>query len=56
MPTVAITTALQVIAELIPLIQAAQKSGQPISQADFDAAVGARDAALNKLDSDIAAR
>lgn len=53
MNPVTIEAGLQIIAELIQLIQAAQKNGTPIPAADFATVVGARNAALSKLDTDI---
>ena len=55
MPVVTVTTALEIVGQLLQLIQAAHATGGTISQADFDAAVAARDAALATLDADIAA-
>lgn len=52
---VTIETGLQVVQALIGLIQTSQSTGQPIDAAAWAAATGSRDAALAKLDADIAA-
>lgn len=52
-----VTDALQVIAQLVPVIQQAVANGQTtIDGATWATAIQTRDAALAKLDSDIAAR
>lgn len=52
---ISVETGLQVLSQLLTLIQNAQTSGHPIDAADWQAALNARDAALAKLDRDIAA-
>lgn len=52
---VTIATVLQTVRDLIALAQGSVDTGHPISQADFDAAVAQRNAALDRLDADIAA-
>lgn len=55
-PVVEVVDALQVAMQLLALVQQAQVNGQTtIAQSDFDAAVADRNAALTKLDADIAA-
>ena len=51
---VTVVEGLQVISQLIPLIQSAIATGQPIDAATWSQALGARDAAQAKLDQDIA--
>lgn len=53
---VTIESALQILAQIIPLIQAAVSSGQPIDAAAWTSAITTRDTALDKLDADIAAK
>lgn len=53
---VTIESALQVLAQVIPLIQQAVSTGQPIDAEVWAQAITARDAALDKLDADIAAQ
>lgn len=52
---ITVETGLQVLSQILTLVQAAQASGQPIDGAAWNAAIGARDTALVKLDADIAA-
>ena len=52
---VTVETGLQVVSQLLSLIQAAQKANTPINVDEWNAVVGARDAAIQKLDADIAA-
>lgn len=51
---VTIESALQVLAQVIPLIQNAVSTGQPIDAEVWAQAITSRDAALDKLDADIA--
>jgi hypothetical protein len=52
---VTVTSALQVVAQIVPLIQAAIASGsETVDPVEFAKAVGDRNAGLNKLDADIA--
>ncbi len=51
---ITIESALQVLAQVIPLIQNAVSTGQPIDADIWAQAITARDAALDKLDADIA--
>jgi hypothetical protein len=51
---VTVETALQIVAQLVPLIQSAVATGQPIDAATWAQALSARDAAQAKLDQDIA--
>jgi hypothetical protein len=53
---VTVETGLQIIAQLIALIQSSHANGQLIDQMTWDAAMKPRDAALAKLDADIAAQ
>jgi hypothetical protein len=53
---VTVETGLQIVAGLISLIQNSHSTGQPIDQATWDATTKPRDAALVKLDADIAAQ
>lgn len=52
-----VTDALQILAQLVPVIQKAVANGQTtIDGATWSQAVQARDAALTQLDTDIAAQ
>lgn len=52
---VTIESALQILAQIVPLIQTAVATGQPIDAATWAEAINARDAAQAQLDADIAA-
>lgn len=55
-PVIAVADALTAAMQILSLVQSAQANGKTeISRADFDAAVAARDTALEQLDADIAA-
>lgn len=53
---VTIESALQILAQIVPLIQSAVTTGQPIDAAAWAAAISSRDAAQNQLDADIKAQ
>jgi hypothetical protein len=53
---VTIESALQILTQIIPLIQNAVTTGQAIDAATWADAITIRDAALDKLDADIAAK
>jgi hypothetical protein len=52
---ITVTTGLQIVSQLLTLIQNSNATGTPIDAASWEAALNARDAALAKLDRDIAA-
>lgn len=52
---VTVETGLQVLSQLLALIQAAQAANKPITLDEWNAVVQPRDAAIAKLDADIAA-
>lgn len=57
MNPILIADALEVLAQIVPLIQSALANNQTtISAEDWTAAIESRDAALVKLDADIAAK
>ena len=52
---VTVQAALQVVAQIVPLIQSAMAAGsETVDPIEFAKAVGDRNAALDKLDADIA--
>jgi hypothetical protein len=52
---VTVETALQILAQVVPLIQTAVANGQPIDAATWAEAISARDGAQAQLDADIKA-
>lgn len=53
---VTVEAALQILAQIVPLIQSAVATGQPIDATAWSLAIGDRNAALTQLDADIAAK
>lgn len=51
---ITLETGLQIVSQLLTLLQNSASTGQPIDAGTWNDTLTARDAALSKLDSDIA--